>query len=57
MDKKRFITGPGFSFRHSDKDSADPTDLAIVDLQGTRAGRPGVNLIKLFTEVIYKFSK
>jgi hypothetical protein len=25
----------------------------IVDLQNTRLGRPGVNVIKLFTDVIY----
>ena len=31
-------------FRNTKQDQPDPTDLAIVDLQGTRIGRPGMEL-------------
>ena len=34
--------------RFGKEDSPDPTDLAIVDLQGTRIGRPGLELAYFF---------
>ena len=37
-----------FLCRYSTKNQSDPTDVSIVDLQGTRLGRPGVELAYFF---------
>ena len=35
-------------FRYSSVENKDPTDVAIVDLQNTRIGRPGMELSYFF---------
>jgi hypothetical protein len=37
-----------FIFRYSNLDSADPTDVIMLDLQNTRIGRPGIELSYFF---------
>jgi len=36
------------NFRYSSKENREPTDVAIVDLQNTRLGRPGIELAYFF---------
>jgi len=37
-----------YIFRHQNGSQADPTSLKIVDLQGTKLGRPAIELVYFF---------